>query len=875
MRIWSKLRSFLRKEKLDAEMAEEMQAHVELQTERNLAAGMSPDEARFAALRQFGNVAGIQEKCREQRSWVWLEQTWQDLNYAARQLTRAPGFAATVVVTLALGIGACTVVFTAVNATLLHPLAGQAVDRDVFIHETQPPQRPSMQLSPPMFLDLQRLSHSFEFITAYSSGSFIMQTDTEPVMVRGASISARLAESWSPVPALGRNFTPEEHARGERVIMLSYALWQRAFGGSPGVINRTVSTDGGDYTVVGVISPQFARYGSDVDFWVPLVLTEQERTQLRRAHYLQGNARLKRGVTLEQAQAELNVIAEDIARQYPDSNKGVGLLVRDAGAYINRSLAPMLYILLGVVGCVLLIACANVANLLLARATSRQREMSIRTALGAGRGRLLRQLLAESLLLAAMGGASGILLAQWAIRFLQVYGPTAGTDLARLAYLELDPGVMMFTVGFSLLTGIVFGLAPAWLASRVGPNEALKQGARGSTDGRVSAGMRTMLVVVEVALALVLLAGAGLLVRSFAKLARLDPGFAMDRVVTMQVQLNGRKYPTDESRRQFSDGLLERIQALPQVEGAALSNLSPFNNPGLLSFDIGGRPPEAHQPIAVSYFVTDRYFSAMGVRLLRGRTFNAADMTSPALVLVVNETLAKQYFPNEDPIGRQLTIHFISRPALTGEIVGVVGDVMQGVLGVPAPAQFYAPGVGWGNIFHVMVRTSGDPAALLPLLKGPVYALDKNQPVAGLRTMTAAMGSAQARSRLMLMLLGIFSLIALVIAGVGIYGVMAYAVGQRTVEFGIRMALGASRRDILRQVLHRGMKVVSLGLLVGMVAALILGQILESLLYNTSPRDPVTLAAIVVLLAGVAFLACLLPARRATKVDPMVALRSE
>jgi putative ABC transport system permease protein len=835
---------------------------------------MNPDEARYAALRQFGNVARIQEECREQRSWVWLEQTWQDLNYAARQLMRAKGFTATVVVTLALGIGACTVVFTAINATLLHPMAGQAVDREVFIHETQPPQRPSMQLSPPMFVDLQRLSHSFELITAYASGSFTMQADTEPVMVRGAAVSPGLAEGWSPVPALGRHFTPEEHARGDRVIMLSYALWQRGFGGSPGVINRTISTDVGDYMVVGVISPQFARYGSDIDFWVPLVLTDQQRTQQRRGHYLQGNARLKRGVTLEQAQAELDVIAGDLARQYPDTNQGVGLLVRDAGAYINRSLAPMLYLLLGVVGCVLLIACANVANLLLARATSRQREMSIRMALGAGRGRLLRQLLVESLLLAVMGGAGGILLAEWAIRFLQIYGPTAGTDLARMAYLELDTGVMLFTAGFSLLTGIVFGLAPAWLASRVSHNEALKQGARGSSDGRVSAGMRTTLVIVEVALALVLLAGAGLLVRSFSKLTRLDPGFAVDRVATMQVQLNGRKYSSDESRRQFAAGLLERLHALPQVEAAALSNLSPFNNPGLLSFDIGGRPPGAHQPIAVSYFVTDRYFQTMGVRLIRGRTFTAVDLTSPALTLVVNETLVKQYFPNEDPIGRQLTLHFVSGPEATGEIVGVVGDVMQGTLGVPAPAQFYGPRLG-GNGFNVMVRTSGDPAALLPLLKGQVYAIDKTQPVAGLRTMTAAMASVQARSQLMLALLGIFSLIALVIAAVGIYGVMAYSVGQRTVEFGIRMALGASRGDVLRQVLRRGMKVVSFGLLAGVVAALILGEVLQSLLYDTSPRDPVTLAVIVALLAAVAFLACLLPARRATKVDPMIALRAE
>ena len=873
MKLIHRISHLLQRKKVEAEMTAEMQAHVDLQTERNVAAGMTPDDARHAALRQFGNVASIQEQAREVRHWLWLEQAGQDVAYSTRQLRRMPAFTATIVVTLALGIGACTVVFTAVHATLLRPLAGRTMEGAVILHETQPPLRPQMQLSPATFFDVLQQSKSFQEVTAWASNMLTIQTDAEPVFVRGAAMSPGLARTWSPQPALGRLFTAEEETRGDRVMLLSHALWQRSFRGSPDIIDRVVDTDGGPFTVIGIITPEFARYGSDLEFWIPLGLNEQQRTQ-RGAHFLQTNAILKPGVTLQQAQAELDVIAAGIARQNPDTNKGVGLLVRDMAAYINRSLAPMLYLLLAVVGSVLLIACSNVANLLLARATSRQREMAVRMALGAGRSRLVRQLLIESLLLSALGGAGGILLAKWAIRFLQVYGPSAGTDLARLAFLELNPSVLAFTAGFSLLTGVAFGLAPAWFGSSVNHQEALKQGGHGATDNRVRGGLRTALVVIEVALTLTLLAGAGLLVRSFTKMAEVDPGFAVREVATMRLQLSARKYTTFEAQRQFIGSLLERIEALPGVEAAALANMTPFNSPALTKFELPGRPADQQVPLAATYFVTNDYFQTMGVSLLRGRGFAPADMDGAATVFVVNETFAKQYFSDENPIGRTVALPLGPKNKPTGEIVGVVRDVMQGGLGQSVPPQLYVPRLGFRDC-NVLVRIEGDPAAVLPLLKDEVHALDKTQPVIGARTMAEALTTTLARSRLMLWMLGVFSVMAFVLAAVGIYSVMAYAVGQRTNEFGIRMALGASRGQILRGVLRRGLAAVVLGLALGTLSALLLGPALQALLYEISPRDPVTLVAAIFLLLAAAFLACLLPARRATKVNPMVALRAE
>lgn len=797
-----------------------------------------------------------------------------DLRYAFRSLAKSPGFTATVVLTLALGIGACTVIFTVVNATLLEIVKGADFNRTVLIHETELPRRPQLAVSPPTFLDVARDAKSFEFLSAWFGGTFNLAGDGEPQRLSIAFVTEQTFRSWSALPALGRMFSPEEFTAGkENVVVLNYGLWQRSFGGARDVVGRKVLFDGRPFTVVGVVSENFKQLGSELDAFVPLVFTDERRLQERGEHYLQVTGQLKPGVTVAQAQAELNLIAARLAATYPDTNNGYGLLVRQFSTYLNRTLAPMLRILLGTVACVLLIACANIANLLLARASTRQRELSIRAALGAGRGRIIRQLLVESIVLALLGGAGGVLLAEGGLQFIRAFAPAAGTDFARLAHVELDGRMLLFTLGFSVATGLAFGLAPAWLSSRINLNDALKQGARGSTEGRGRGRFRLGLAALEIALALVLLTGAGLLMRSFAQLAEVNPGFVPERAATMRLFLRRQQYQTPEQLVAFSDALFDRLRTLPGVEAAAFTNLTPFQSPWAVAFAITGRPPptKANQPVAAAYGVTADYFRAMGIRLLQGRTFSDRDGPEAPRAVLISETLARQFFPGENPIGRQLDC--FDRPH---EIVGLVADVMQGTPGQPPQPQLYFSWRQYGsNNVVAIVRTTGSPAALLPLLKAQVYAVDPMQPVSTMRSLADWLGDTLARQRLMLNLLAAFAAIALIIAAVGLYGVMAYSVSQRTTEFGIRMALGATAGDVLKHVMQQGLAVIGLGLAVGLGATLALGRLVESLLFNTNPRDPLTLAGIAGLLAIVALLACWLPARRAAKVDPLVALRSE
>jgi putative ABC transport system permease protein len=801
-----------------------------------------------------------------------------DLRFALRQLAKSPGFTAIVVVTLALGIGACTVVFTVVKSTLLDIVKGADFDRIVFVHETQLPQRPQLQLSPPTFLDLEREAKSFEFLSAWTGGTLNLTGDDEPQRLSVASVTAHTFAAWSMRPALGRTFLPDEFTAGkEKVVVLSFGLWQRSFGGARDVIDRKILFDGEPYMVVGVLGEQFQQFGSNLDAFVPLVFTDRQRLQQRGSHYLQVTGRLKPDVTVEQAQAELNLFAARLAAQYPDTNKGGGLLVRNFGPYLNRTLAPMLHILLGVVGCVLLVACANVANLLLARATTRQKEIAVRAALGASRAQIVRQLLIESVVLALAGGAAGVLLAQWGLQFVRTFAPSAGTDFARLAFVELDGRMLGFALLFSAATGIAFGLAPAWLTSRVDLNDALKQGTRGSTEGGARGRLRNGLAALEIALALVLLTGAGLLIRSFVQLAHVDPGFTVERVATANIFFRTDKYRTPEQRIAYADALLERFHRLPGAEAAAFTSTLPFASPAGFSFAVADRPFDsaANLPSAVPYLVTPEYFRTMGIRLLRGRTVGDQDRPSAPFVVVVNETLARQFFPNEEALGRQLRFP-TNLPNVSPEIVGVVSDTMQGNPGTPTPPQIY---FAWRQFstaaLTAVVRTSGDPGPALAALKSQVHEVDPTQPVFGVRTLEKAFGDTLARQRLMLRLLVAFAGVALVIAAVGLYGVMAYSVGQRTTEFGIRMALGAGSRDILGHVMRTGMKIAAVGVSLGLVAAFALGRLIEALLYQTNPRDPLTLGLIASVLAAVAFLACLIPARRATKVDPLVALRAE
>jgi putative ABC transport system permease protein len=797
-----------------------------------------------------------------------------DLRYALRQLIKAPSFTAVAILTLALGIGACTAIFSVVNTVLLQPLDYSDPARIVVIRETQLPQFPEFSVSPPNYLDWAKQTKSYEFLAAYSGAGMNLTGDGEPQRLIGVKATAHYFDVYGVKPVLGRMLLPEEDAPGKNyVVVLSYPFWQRVFGGTRDVVGRAIQLNGEPYTIVGVAPPGFGQ-ASKVDVYVPMAFKPDETANdARGSHYISVAGRLKPGVTVTQAKAELEVLATQLAQQYPDSNKGWGILMMPVQDYLVRDVKPVLYTLLGAVGCVLLIACANIANLLLARATARHREISIRAALGAGRGRLMRQLLTESVVLAICGGLAGILLARWGLDALLALAPPS---LPRISEIRLDKGVLIFSLALSVLTGLVFGIAPAWLAARADVNEALKQGTRGSTEGGVRGRLRSALVVIEVVFALMLLGGAGLLARSFMQLAKVDPGFNPDNATLLRLSLPQKKYALPEQQTAFADALLERVKVLPGVQAAGVTHSMPLVSDYVLGFNIEGHPAIAPSdlPSTNYYAVTPDYFKAMGIRLIRGRVFTPQDDAKAPRVAIINETLARQHFPNEDPIGKRINI--TNGPDTWREIVGIVGDIKQYGVDKATSAQSYEPfaQVPFTSV-NLVVRTNGSPAALLGALRPTVYAIDKDQPIGIIRPLEEIMADNIARQRFAMTLLSVFSAVALVIAAVGIYGVMAYNVVQRTGEFGIRMALGAQQRDVLRLVLTQGGKLIGLGLLIGLLATLAASRAMGSMLFNTSAYDPLTLATITVLLAVVALVACFFPANRATKVNPIEALRSE
>jgi putative ABC transport system permease protein len=808
-----------------------------------------------------------------------------DLRYALRQLLKAPSFAIVAILTLALGIGACTAIFSVVNTVLLRPLDYPNAERLVTIRESQLPKFSEFSVAPPNYVDWEKQAKSYESLAAYTGATLNLTGEGEPQRLIGAKVTAHYFDVYGVKPVLGRMLLPEEDAVGKNhVVVLSYGFWQRVFGGARDVVGRSIQLNGEPYGIVGV-----APYGFDptgwpninrnagafpMDFWTPMAFKPEETANDRRgSHYLVVVGRLKPGVTVAPARAELEMIAAQLAQQYPDSNKGWGIFMMPMQDYSVRDVKPALYTLLGAVGCVLLIACTNLANLLLARATARHREISIRAALGASRGRIIRHLLTESVLLAIGGGAAGVVLATWGLDALLALAPT---NLPRSGEIRLDSGVLLFSLGLSIATGLLFGLAPAWLAARTDVNEALKQGTRGSTEGGVRGRLRGALVVSEVALALVLLGGAGLLARSFIELARVDPGFIPENATTMRVSLPQNKYSTPEQRIAFADALVERVKELPGVQAVGLTDSMPLVGDYVLGFNIESRPAidRSELPRLNHAVVGPDYFRAMGIRLVRGRVFTPEDDAKSPRVCLINETLARQFFPNEDPIGKRMNIK-------TGidawrEIVGIVGDIKQHGVDQTTTNQAYEPfaQISYSSLILV-IRTKGSPAPLLSALRAAVHAVDKDQAVGAIRPLEDVVADTIARQRFAMTLLTVFSAVALVIAAVGIYGVMAYNVVQRTGEFGIRMALGAQQRDVLRLVLTQGGKLIGIGLVVGLLATLAASRAMGSMLFNTSVYDPLTLMTITLLLAAVALIACFFPANRATKVNPIEALRTE
>lgn len=797
-----------------------------------------------------------------------------DFRYALRQLIKAPSFTVVAILTLALGIGACTAIFSVVNVVLLRPLDYPEPDRIVNIRETQLPQFPEFSVSPPNYLDWEKQTKSYDYMAAFTGSRVNLTGDGEPQQLIGVKATAHYFDVYGVKPTLGRMLLPEEDAQGKNhVVVLSYGFWQRVFGGARDTVGRSIQLNGEPYQVVGVAPLGFG-VASKVDVWTPMAFRPDEtKNDARGGHYLNVVGRLKKGVTFAQAKAELEVIAAQLAVQYPDPQKGWGIFMMPLQDYTVRDVKPVLYTLLGAVGCVLLIACANLANLLLARATARHREISIRAALGAGRGRLIRQLLTESVVLALCGGIAGVILARWGLDALLALAPP---NLPRITEIHLDSGVLLFSLALSIVTGLLFGIAPAWLAARADVNEALKQGTRGSTEGGARGRLRSALVVIEVTFALVLLGGAGLLARSFMQLAHVDPGFIPENATLLRLSLPQKKYPEKEQQTTFANALLERVKNLPGVQAVGITHSMPLVGDYVLGFNIEGRPAvdPADMPNTNYYAVTPDYFRAMGIRLIRGRVFTAQDDAKAPRVAIINETMARQFFPNEDPIGKRINI--TNGPDAWREIIGIVGDIKQYGVDKATSAQSYEPfaQVPFTSL-NVVIRTTGSSAALLGALRPAVYSVDKDQPVGAIRPLEEIVAESIARQRFAMTLLTIFSAVALVIAAVGIYGVMAYNVVQRTGEFGIRMALGAQQRDVLRLVLTQGGKLIGLGLVIGLVATLGASRAMGSMLFNTSAYDPLTLASITLLLGAVALIACFFPANRATKVNPIEALRTE
>jgi putative ABC transport system permease protein len=805
-----------------------------------------------------------------------MEHFKQDFLYAVRRLLKAPGFTLVAVLTLALGIGANSAIFSVVNGVLLKPLPYPEPDRLVGVYHTTDGQRAVM--SGPNFTDVSRAATSFESAAAISTGRRILTGEGEPTRLAIAEVSASLFSVLRVRPALGRAFNADENTPGRNnLVILSHGLWQQRFGSDPSVIGRRITLDGVSKEVVGVMPAGFS-YPSGRDAWLPVDYDEGFVTKQRGAWYLSVVARLKPGVTPQQSAAEVEAIGRNLARQYPDANAEIGMTTYPLLEAMVGNIRPSVMILLGAVGFVLLIACTNVANLLLARAATRETEMAVRTALGAGRARLVRQLLTESVLLSLVGAGFGLLLAVWGVELLTNLKPQG---IPRLDNVRIDGVVILFTIAVGVVTGVLFGLVPAFAATR-GLSATLKESGRGAVTSRSAGRVRGALVVTELALAVMLLVGAGLLMRSFIKLQAVDPGFKVDPALTFDLTLPDARYKEMEQQIAFYDQLLPRLRGLPGVQAAsAVMGLPLAGLDFIISFEVAGRPPvpPAQQPAMQVRVATPEYFSTLGIPLKRGRMFTEDDRLQSPKVVLITEAAGKQYFPNEDPIGRTIKLGWgrgPGKPRAGGEVVGIVGDIKAEGLDEPNPPQIYMPLRQWPVSFMtVVLKTSVPPTSLTEAARAQVAAIDPNLPLSNIGTLDAIVAKSISQQRFYMTLLSVFAAVALVLAAIGIFGVLSYAVSQRTREIGIRMALGAQERTVIGLVVRQAMALVAAGVVAGTLLALYLSQTMTKMLISVRPTDPATFVSVAAVLAGVALLASYLPARRATRVDPIVALRSE
>ena len=872
LRRW---RALTRREELDDQLDDELRFHLEKDIEQNIRDGMSPDDARYAALKAFGAVDQSKEECRDARGITPLENTLRDVSYSLRVLLKNYAFTIVVILTLALGIGANTAIFSFANGILLRPLPYPQSDRLAVIDETALKRGvDSMGISFPNFLDWREQNTVFEDIGVYFGGSrFALSGAGEPVVINGSRISQGLFEILRVSPQLGRTFTvDEDRPEQDAVVILGYDLWQKNFGGDPTIIGQKIVLSNRARTVIGVM-PRGFRFPDIADVWVPLALTPQMFT--RTDHGLEGIARLRDGVTIAAAQAEMHNIAARIEQQNPVTNEGLGVKVKSLHETLTGDYREALLILLGVVGCVLLVACVNVANLMLARATARQKEFALRAALGASRWRIVRQVMVESLLLAVIGGALGFVLSLWALRLLIKAIPI---QLPFWMNFGVDLRVLGFTLGITLLTGLIFGAIPALQTSRVDLNDTLKEGGRGSIGFRARS--RSLLVVTEIALSLVLLVGAGLMIRSFLRLRNVNIGLEAHNVITATVALPGAKYRTDEQRATFFKELTERVRTVPGVEAASATGTLPLggNNWGR-SLTVENFPvlSVGQAPVIQHTVVTPGYFRTMGITLLAGRDFTDADITGAPPVTIIDERLAREYWPNESAIGKRVRFGPPEDNEPWHTIVGVVSTVRHQRVQEDTRKSVYLPHqqVATNGLSLVARTTSSNPQDVVSAIRREVAQIDPDQPLSDILTMEQVVAESIWQPRLYAMLFAIFAGGALLLAMIGIYGVMAFLVQTRTHEIGVRMALGASARDVFKLIVGRGMKLTTVGVAVGVGVAIALTRLMHGLLFNTSTTDPITFIAISALLSLAAFLACYIPARRAAKTDPLIALRYE
>ena len=917
-----RLKATFRTTGLERQLDEELRAHLEMLTDENVRRGMLPEEARYAALRAFGGVEQVKEEYREQRGVLSMETLMQDVRYGLRQLRRNPGFTVVAGLTLALGIGANTAIFSVVNAVVLRPLPYAHSDRLVWIAESIPALK-SEAATGGDYVDWQNQNHTLDRIAAYDtvyrgslsegaggagSADFNLTGRGTPARVHVAFVSASFFATLGVEPQLGRAFTEnEDQPSGPQVVVLIHSFWEQYFGSDPHVLGQTVNLDAAPYTVIGVMPASFRFPGdSDARILLPLALNQaSERLRIAQRH-VRIIGRLKPGVSLAAARKQAQpsggpTPAEGGGGQghaMPAPRRGPGgqlrynhsgppdmgpppaseLKVVPLAEHLAGNLRPAMLTLLGAVGLVLLIACANVANLMLTRASSRTREVAVRAVLGAGRWRLVRQLLAESVTLAVAGGMAGLLLAAWGVDVIARLIPAgAGGGILTVAAPKVDGNVLLFALAASIFTGILFGLAPAITVTRSDLAEGLKEGAQVASPGGRRGWLRGALAVSELSLALVLLIGAGLLIKSFYRLLQVNPGFAPERVLTMDLSLTDTRYPAPQQKSEFFSQVLRRVESLPGVRSAALADslpLSPYQ--AFLMMSLNRLLPRAALSSSTTVMmsrltVSPGYFYTLGIPVLKGRTFTDHDDEQALKVAVVNEALARHLWPTEDPIGKQLPLF---NDNLT--VVGVVGNTRHEGLSQDTEAEFYVPYLqSPGNSMQLAVRTAAEPDSMVSAVRAQVRDVDPDQPLYHVATMEQILSDSLAPRRFNLLLLGIFAGIALTLATVGIYGVMAFSVTQRTHEIGIRMALGAERRDVIGMVLLQGLRLTALGVVVGLAGAWALTRFLTSFLFGVRPTDHITYAVVSLVLVSVSMLACYVPARRAVNVAPMLALRHE